>query len=95
MTATKAPTEPPSTQRAVRRPGDRIFAGGARGSGIFILLVLAGVAAFLISEALPALTAPSEVIMPMAGFTASKGELHIVGVLAAGTIGTLTASARR
>jgi phosphate transport system permease protein len=59
VTATKAPTEPPS-QRVVRRPGDRIFAGSAKGSGIFILLVLAGVAAFLISEAIPALTAPSE-----------------------------------
>ena len=62
MTATKAPTEPPSQERAVRRPGDRIFAGSAKGSGVFILLVLAGVAAFLISEALPALTAPSEEI---------------------------------
>jgi phosphate transport system permease protein len=60
VTATKAPTEPPTTRRAVRRPGDRIFSGAAKGSGIFILLVLAGVAAFLISEAIPALTAPSE-----------------------------------
>lgn len=32
---------------------------------------------------------PSEVIMPMAGFTSSKGELNIVGVLVAGTLGTL------
>ncbi|WP_315760512.1 DedA family protein [Sphingomonas sp. Y38-1Y] len=32
---------------------------------------------------------PSEVIMPMAGFTASKGELSIVGVLIAGTAGTV------
>jgi membrane protein DedA with SNARE-associated domain len=32
---------------------------------------------------------PSEVIMPMAGFTASDGELNIVGVLVAGTVGTL------
>jgi membrane protein DedA with SNARE-associated domain len=32
---------------------------------------------------------PSEVIMPMAGFTASDGELNIVGVLIAGTVGTL------
>jgi phosphate transport system permease protein len=62
VTATKAPTEPPSQQRVVRRPGDRVFAGGAKGSGIFILLVLAGVAAFLVSEALPALTAPSDEI---------------------------------
>ncbi len=59
MTTTKAPTEPPK-QRTVRRPGDRIFAGSAKGSGIFILLVLAGVAAFLISEALPALTASAD-----------------------------------
>jgi membrane protein DedA with SNARE-associated domain len=33
---------------------------------------------------------PSEVIMPMAGFTASKSELSIVGVLLAGTVGTLS-----
>jgi membrane protein DedA with SNARE-associated domain len=33
---------------------------------------------------------PSEVIMPMAGFTASNGELSIVGVLRAGTAGTLS-----
>lgn len=32
---------------------------------------------------------PSEVIMPMAGFVAGKGELAIAGVLAAGTAGTL------
>lgn len=32
---------------------------------------------------------PSEVIMPMAGFTATRGELHIVGVLVAGTLGTV------
>ncbi|SEO64766.1 phosphate ABC transporter permease subunit PstC [Trujillonella endophytica] len=62
MTVTKAPTEPPAQQRTIRRPGDRIFAGAARGSGIFILLVLAGVAAFLISEAIPAFTASSEEI---------------------------------
>ena len=32
---------------------------------------------------------PSEVIMPMAGFSASEGKLSIVGVLVAGTGGTL------
>lgn len=32
---------------------------------------------------------PSEVIMPMAGFTAADGELSLAGVLFAGTIGTL------
>lgn len=32
---------------------------------------------------------PSEVIMPMAGFTAADGHLSISGVLVAGTLGTL------
>jgi membrane protein DedA with SNARE-associated domain len=32
---------------------------------------------------------PSEVIMPLAGFTAAKGELSIVGVIASGTLGTI------
>lgn len=32
---------------------------------------------------------PSELIMPLAGFTAAKGELNVVGVVAAGSIGTL------
>lgn len=32
---------------------------------------------------------PSEIIMPMAGFTAADGELSLAGVLIAGTIGTL------
>src|SRR4051794_17210587 len=54
VTTTSAPPSPP---RAKRRPGDRVFAGSATGAGIFILLVLAGVAAFLVIEAWPALTA--------------------------------------
>lgn len=32
---------------------------------------------------------PSEVIMPLAGFTAAKGELSIYGVIASGTLGTI------
>jgi membrane protein DedA with SNARE-associated domain len=32
---------------------------------------------------------PSEVIMPLAGFTAAKGELNVVGVVVAGSAGTL------
>jgi phosphate transport system permease protein len=41
----------------VRRLGDRIFAGTASGAGVLILLVLAGVAAFLVWQSLPALGA--------------------------------------
>lgn len=52
-TATKTPEE----AKVHRRPGDRAFSGLATAAGITILVVLAGVAAFLISEAWPAITA--------------------------------------
>ncbi|WP_150240510.1 phosphate ABC transporter permease subunit PstC [Nocardiopsis quinghaiensis] len=56
MTTTDAPeTAPPSPGK--RRIGDVAFAGLARGSGILILLILAGVAAFLIVQAWPSLSA--------------------------------------
>lgn len=32
---------------------------------------------------------PSELIMPLAGFTAARGELNVVGVLLAGAVGSL------
>jgi phosphate transport system permease protein len=91
VTATKAPTEPPSTPRAVRRPGDRIFAGSAKWSGIFILLVLAGVAAFLISEAIPALTAPSEDIPGGEGLASYIGPL-VLGTLLGAVLALLVAT---
>jgi len=91
VTATKTPIEPPTQQRAVRRPGDRIFAGGAKGSGIFILIVLAGVAAFLISEAIPALTAPAEDIPDGEGLAAYIGPL-ILGTLLGAILALLVAT---
>jgi phosphate transport system permease protein len=51
---------PDISSRPVRRAGDRIFSGSARAAGILILVLLAGVAAFLVVEALPAITAPAE-----------------------------------
>ncbi|MBB3663077.1 MULTISPECIES: phosphate ABC transporter permease subunit PstC [Prauserella salsuginis group] len=51
---------PPRKNRVPRRPGDRIFAGVSTGSGVLILVALAGVAVFLVTEAWPALTAPAE-----------------------------------
>jgi phosphate transport system permease protein len=91
VTVTKAPTEPPQQQRTVRRPGDRIFAGTAKGSGIFILLVLAGVAAFLISEAIPALTASSEDIPGGEGLAGYVWPL-IVGTLLGALIALVVAT---
>ncbi|WP_104523732.1 phosphate ABC transporter permease subunit PstC [Blastococcus atacamensis] len=49
-----------SSSRPVLRRGDRVFAGTAKGAGILIMLILAGVTVFLVVEAAPALTAPAE-----------------------------------
>ena len=63
MTTTAAPPHSdPGADRPVRQAGDRIFAGLARGAGILILAVLAGVAVFLISQAAPALIAPTSAL---------------------------------
>jgi len=51
---------PPGRTKAYQRPGDRIFSATATGAGITILVVLAGVAGFLLYEALPALRASPE-----------------------------------
>ncbi|MGZ4547054.1 MAG: phosphate ABC transporter permease subunit PstC [Blastococcus sp.] len=55
MTTTR--TDEPSRQKTVRRLGDRVFSGTSRGAGILILIILAGVTAFLVVQALPAFTA--------------------------------------
>ena len=57
MTTTSTAPTTPAPARAVTQLGDRIFAGSARGAGIFILVVLAGVAVFLVVQALPAIFA--------------------------------------
>jgi len=59
MSATTTDAPATASSRPVQQPGDRIFAGLAKGAGILILVVLAGVAVFLISEALPAFLAPA------------------------------------
>jgi phosphate transport system permease protein len=62
------------------RRGDRIFAGVATGAGAFILVLLAGVAAFLIIKAMPAITADSK------SLPGGKGLWHFVAPLAFGTL---------
>lgn len=52
----------PQVPAVRQRPGDRIFAGSARGAGLIILITLAAVSAFLLLEGLPALTTPAEEI---------------------------------
>lgn len=78
---TAATTTPKVAGKA--RRGDAIFKGTTTGAGILIVLVLAGVAAFLIGEAVPAITAPAEEI--------GDGE-GIVGVIWPLLFGTLVAA---
>ena len=60
MTSTLAPQ--PARAPAVRRLGDRVFAGMSSGAAIVILLVLAGVAIFLTVQGIPGMVAsPDEV----------------------------------
>ncbi|MBB4664546.1 phosphate ABC transporter permease subunit PstC [Conexibacter arvalis] len=78
-------------ERAARKPealasgvpqrlGDRVFSGVAKGAGIGILVVLAGVAIFLLIEAWPAITAPAERI------PGGEGLVDYIAPLAFGTV---------
>ena len=67
----------------VLQRGDRVFAGTAKGAGVLILVILAGVATFLLIEAVPALTAPSEEIPGGEGLAAYVGPLVFGTLLAA------------
>jgi len=51
--------------------------------GVFLLMVL--------ENLFPPI--PSEVIMPLAGFTAARGQMSILGVLVAGTLGSVAGNA--
>jgi phosphate transport system permease protein len=50
------------TRGAPQRLGDRLFSGASTGAGVLILVILAGVAAFLVIEAWPTLWADSSEI---------------------------------
>ncbi|WNM36172.1 phosphate ABC transporter permease subunit PstC [Streptomyces sp. Li-HN-5-11] len=45
----------PKSARSVTRPGDRIFSGLSRGSGILLLVIMAAIAAFLTTRAVHAI----------------------------------------
>jgi phosphate transport system permease protein len=67
----------------VRRLGDRVFAGSTRGAGIALLVILAGVAAFLLIQSVPALIAPAEEIPGGEGVVAYVAPLLFGTVVAA------------
>ncbi|MDG4833678.1 phosphate ABC transporter permease subunit PstC [Solwaraspora sp. WMMD1047] len=75
--------EEPGWTGSTRRLGDRIFSGTAIGSGILILVTLAAVAAFLLYEGFPALTADGADLPGGEGFISFVGPLLFGTVLAA------------
>ena len=89
---TTSTATPASTQaKPVTQFGDRIFAGAARGAGIFILVVLAGVAIFLIAQAVPAIVAPASALPGGVGLVAYIFPL-VFGTLLAAVIALLIAT---
>ncbi|MGY2078400.1 phosphate ABC transporter permease subunit PstC [Modestobacter sp. SYSU DS0657] len=88
---TSTTNAPPTQQPPKRRPGDRIFAGTAKGAGILILVILAGVAVFLISESVPALTASADELPGGGGLASYIGPL-IFGTLLSAVIALLVAT---
>jgi phosphate transport system permease protein len=76
--STTSPT--PARPHPPRQRGDRIFFLAASGSGVLILALLAGVAAFLMTEAWPAITSSDQSI------TGGKGLLHYLWPLVFGTL---------
>ncbi|MGD9527727.1 phosphate ABC transporter permease subunit PstC [Pseudonocardia sp.] len=75
----------------MRSRADRTFAGAALGAGILILAVLAGVAVFLLIQAVPALTAPADEIPGGEGLSGYIAPL-IFGTLLSSTIALLVAT---
>jgi phosphate transport system permease protein len=90
VTLTSAPQQE-RPKRSVRRLGDRLFAGSASGAGILILVVLAGVAAFLIGQSVPALTADASDVPGGEGVVAYVWPL-LFGTLIAALLALLVAT---
>ncbi|HWM60460.1 MAG TPA: phosphate ABC transporter permease subunit PstC [Pseudonocardia sp.] len=91
MTTSTAPAAAPARAKPVTQLGDRIFAGAAQGAGIFILAVLAGVAVFLIVQALPAIVSPAAALPGGVGLVAYIFPL-VFGTLLAAVIALIIAT---
>lgn len=88
--STPSPTTPAASRRSATRLGDRIFAGMSTGAGILILIVLAGVALFLVTESIPALTADATELPGGRSFLSYLGPL-VFGTLLASALALLFA----
>ena len=85
------PPQPKSVAATPQRPGDRVFSGLATTSGVLILLVLAGVALFLIIESLPVVGARPDELPGNEGFLSYLGPL-VFGTLLAAVLALLIAT---
>src|SRR5262245_39882898 len=83
MTATVTPPEAEQPQKTTARRGDRIFAGLARGAGMFIMLALAAVFIFLFIEGWNGLNAEENTYRPATSFISYIGPLILSTILAA------------
>ncbi len=81
----------PAAPRVKTRAGDRIFSRSTQVSGVLILVILAGVAVFLIQEALPTFTADPSEIDGGEGFLSYVWPL-VFGTLAAAIIALIVAT---
>ncbi len=90
MTDTRSAPKSRPAQPVLRR-GDRVFSWTARSAGILILVILTGVAAFLVVEAVPALRAPAESIPGGEGLVAYIAPL-LFGTLLAAVIALVVAT---
>jgi phosphate transport system permease protein len=92
-TANPPPTQKPApaAPRVRTRAGDRIFSRSTLVAGVLILLILAGVAAFLVREALPTFTADPSEIDGGEGFFSYVWPL-VFGTLAAAIIALIVAT---
>ncbi len=84
MTSTLTPSKAP----VVRRLGDRVFSGLSTGAGVFILLVLAGVAIFLTIEGIPGILASPDQVASGKEFLPYVWPL-VFGTLLAATLALL------
>jgi phosphate transport system permease protein len=91
VTTSTAPAAAPARAKPVTQLGDRIFAGAAQGAGILILVVLAGVAVFLIVQALPAIVSPAAALPGGVGLVAYIFPL-VFGTLLAAVIALIIAT---
>jgi phosphate transport system permease protein len=83
MSSTSTDTDTRAPAKPVEQVGDRVFANLALGAGVLILVVLAGVAFFLIAQAMPAFLAPASELPEGHSLAALIGPLVFGTILSA------------